>query len=95
MTCYIIGCVLREPGRDYVDFVEAIERLANSAWPCFDSTWIISADKSAAQIRDELKPYLSSSDELLVAELSGSAAWRGTSTSFSNGLRGVLAQSQG
>ena len=90
MACYIIGCALREPGRDYVDLVEAIERLASASWPCFESTWIITAEKSAAQIRDALKPYLSSSDELLVAELSGAAAWRASSTSFTNGLRAVI-----
>lgn len=92
MACYIIGCALKTPGRDYVDLVEGIERLASAVWPCLQSTWIVNADKSAAEIRDALNPYLSPSDELLVAELSGEAAWRGVSTSLADGLKAVLAR---
>jgi hypothetical protein len=91
MACYLIGCSLKAPGRDYIDLVEAIDRVGHRAWPCLDSTWIINADKTPTQIRDELKPFLSSSDELIVAELAGNAAWRGLKGGSAEALKAVLA----
>lgn len=91
MSCYIIGCALREPGRDYVDLVEAIERVANTAWPCLDSTWVLNSEKTASQIRDALKPFLATGDELIVAELTGTAAWRGLKGESAEAFKAVLA----
>ena len=91
MSCYIIGCALREAGRDYVDLIQAIERVGASAWPCLDSTWVVSTDKMASQIRDELKSYLGASVELIVAELTGTAAWRGLRGGSADAFKAVLA----
>lgn len=91
MACYIIGCSLNAPGRDYVDLVEAIERLGSAAWPCLESTWVVNSHKTASQIRDDLKPYLDASDELIVAELAGTAAWRGLKGGSAEALKAVLA----
>lgn len=91
MACYIIGCSLNAPGRDYVDLVEAIGRVGNAAWPCLESTWVVNSQKTASQIRDELKPYLEASDELIVAELAGTAAWRGLKGGSAEALKAVLA----
>lgn len=91
MACYIIGCSLNAPGRDYVDLVEAIGRVGNAAWPCLESTWVVNSPKTASQIRDELKPYLEASDELIVAELAGTAAWRGLKGGSAEALKAVLA----
>jgi hypothetical protein len=91
MTCYIIGCSLKAPGRDYVDLVEAIERVGSAAWPCLDATWVVNSTKTASQIRDELRPYLDGGDELLVAELAGTAAWRGLKGGSAEALKAVLA----
>lgn len=90
MSCYIIGCALHEPGRDYADLAEAIEDLGTAAWPCLDSTWVVSSDKTASQIRDELKLHLSDGDELIVAELTGTAAWRGLKGGSSEAFKVVL-----
>jgi len=91
MACYIIGCSLKAPGRDYIDLVEAIDRVGAAAWPCLESTWIVNSDKTASQIRDELKLYLEASDELIVAELAGNAAWRGLKGGSAESLKAVLA----
>lgn len=91
MACYMIGCALRSPGRDYTDFVEAIERIGSAAWPCLESTWVVNSDKTASQVRDELKPYLSPSDDLIVAELTGTAAWKGLQGGSAEALKAVLA----
>lgn len=89
MARYIIGCALRTPGRDYVELIEAIEGLGE-AWPCTPSMWVVTSESPAADIRDALKPYLGPSDELLVAELSGQAAWRGADARFTSTLKRVF-----
>ncbi|HEX4926468.1 MAG TPA: hypothetical protein VFV74_00560 [Burkholderiales bacterium] len=91
MACYIIGCSLKAPGRDYVDLVEAIGRVGSAAWPCLDSTWVVNSDKTPSQIRDELKLYLEPTDELIVAELAGNAAWKGLRGGSADALKAVLA----
>jgi hypothetical protein len=91
MACYIIGCALNTPGHDYIGLVEALERVGTAAWPCLEATWIINADKTASQIRDELKVHLEPADELLVAELTGTAAWRGLKGESAEALKAVLA----
>ena len=91
MACFIIGCALKAPGHDYIELVEAIERVGSAAWPCLESTWIVSSEKTASQIRDELKLHLEPSDELIVAELAGNAAWRGLRGGSAEALKAVLA----
>ena len=91
MACYLIGCALKAPGRDYIDFVQAIERLASQSWPCLEATWVVNCDKTASQIRDELKVHLGLSDELIVAELTGTAAWRGLKGGSAEAFKAVLA----
>lgn len=91
MACYLIGCALKAPGRDYIDFVQAIERLASQSWPCLEATWVVNCDKTASQIRDELKVHLEPSDELIVAELTGTAAWRGLKGGSAEAFKAVLA----
>ena len=91
MSCYIIGCGLREPGRDYIDLVEAIEHLGSAAWPCLEATWVVNSDKTATQIRDALKSFLAAGDDLIVAELTGTAAWRGLQGGSAEAFKSVLA----
>jgi len=53
-----------------------------------DSTWIVSkTDLTAEQIRDRLLPHIDRTDELLVAKLTGEAAWYGFDTEGSNWLK--------
>jgi hypothetical protein len=42
---------------------------------------------NCVQVRDDLKGYIDQNDELLVAELSGTAAWMGFNKSGSDWLK--------
>lgn len=83
MSTYMIGYDLHE-GEDYEDLEQAIKDLSNGNWwHCLDSTWLIKHAGPATTIRDELKPHLinpskDGGDRLLVAKLSGEAAWTGS-----------------
>jgi hypothetical protein len=87
---YMIGYDLNKPGQDYKDLIEAIKQVGSMWWHCLDSTWIVKTDKSAKEIRDELKPHIDASDELLVAKLSGEGAWTGFDTDCSTWLKNNL-----
>jgi hypothetical protein len=91
MACYLIGCKLTSPGRDYRELFDAVENLGD-AFHCLDASWAVNTQKTAAEIRDELKRFINQNDDLLVAELTGRAAWRGAGTSFSTRLPSVLSQ---
>ena len=91
MARYIIGCTMNSPGRDYIGLTEAVAALGEF-WPCTPSLWIITSELKAADIRDQLKGHLGPNDDLLVAELSGRAAWRGADVHFSEGLQKVFAE---
>lgn len=89
MACFIICCRLASPGSDYVAVTDGIERLGKS-WECPGSSWIVSTDLGAAEIRDSLRPHLGPHDELVVARISGEVAWGGAGRGFGEGLRAVL-----
>lgn len=76
MKSYMIGYDLNRPGQDYESLIEAIKGL-DDWWHCLDSTWIVRSSLTVVQIRDLLSPHIDSNDELLVALLSGEAAWTG------------------
>jgi hypothetical protein len=90
MACFMIGYDLNSPGQDYIALIEAIEHLGTKSWQCLNAAWLVVTDKTAVEIRDELKTYVDQSDELLIAELSGDAAWRGGDRNFSEGLKSVF-----
>ena len=75
MNTLMIGYDLIKPGKDYADLINAIKALTSSWWHCLDSTWIIKTNQKAVQVRDELSAHLDANDRLLVATLSGPAAW--------------------
>ncbi|MAT96869.1 MAG: SinR family protein [Anaerolineaceae bacterium] len=76
MSSYMVGYDLNKPGQDYTELHDAIKAYDNW-WHYLDSTWIIVTEDSAATVRDNLKAHIDSGDELLVAKLSGEAAWTG------------------
>lgn len=73
---YEITYDLRNPGRDYSKLTEAIRSLGDWAHP-LESVWVVQTHSSSAQIRDHLRQYMDANDGLLVARLSGEAAWMG------------------
>ena len=89
MNTYMIGYDLRRPGQDYKDLIAAIQKFDNW-WHHLDSTWIIKTNASSVEVRDFLIPYLDANDELLVARLSGDAAWKGFDENGSSWLKNNL-----
>ena len=91
MARYIIACTMTSPGRDYIGLTEAVAALGEF-WPCTPSLWIVTSERAAGDIRDELKSHLGPNDELIVAELTGQAAWRGADAHFSEGMKRIFSR---
>ena len=91
MATYLIGYDLNRSGGDssYGDLIKAIKEFA-TWWHHLDSTWIIKSTKTAVEIRDALTPFIDSNDELLVATLTGEAAWHGFNNEASSWLKNNL-----
>ncbi|MFC7240534.1 hypothetical protein ACFQS4_20430 [Saliphagus sp. GCM10025317] len=85
MSVYSINYDLHRPGQEYDELYEAIKDLG-AWWHCLESVWLVDTSSSATDIRDELKQYLDSNDEILVIRLSGSWASRGLSDECSDWL---------
>ena len=91
MSTYLIGYDLNRPrgNNDYSELIAAIKTIG-AWWHHLDSTWIVKSDNTAVWIRDLLKPYVDSGDELLVVKLSGEGAWTGFNTKGSQWLKDSL-----
>jgi hypothetical protein len=85
----MIGYDLNKPGQNYANLFEAIQKIGNW-WHCLDSTWIVKSSSSAVQIRDYLQSHIDKSDELIIVELSGVAAWTGFDETCSSWLKNNL-----
>lgn len=76
MKSYLIGYDLNKSGQDYTSLIEQIKKLG-TCWHCLDSTWIVKSNSTAKVIRNHLEKFIDSNDVLLIAKLSGEAAWAG------------------
>jgi hypothetical protein len=86
MSTLLVGYDLNKPGQQYAPLIEKLKGLGGW-WHCLDSTWLISTTLTPVQLRDQLKPLIDVSDELLVIDVSGDqAAWRGFETKCSDWL---------
>ncbi|MBF0325305.1 MAG: hypothetical protein HQL42_09545 [Alphaproteobacteria bacterium] len=74
MSVYSISYDLCKPGQNYSSLHEAIKSYGTWARP-LESYWLVVSSKSAVEIRDHLTKHMDSNDKLLVAKLSGEAAW--------------------
>lgn len=72
MKVYQIDYDLRN-SRNYEALYERIKTYKHCR--PLESTWVISTEQSAAQIRDYLKSAIDADDGLLVTRLTGEAAW--------------------
>ena len=89
MAVYFIGYDLNRPGQDYTNLENAIKEFA-TWWHHLDSTWLVSTNWLAEQIRDDLRQHIDANDKLLVAKLSGEAAWFGFTPEGSKWLKEQL-----
>ncbi|GAB1513890.1 hypothetical protein [Actinophytocola sp. KF-1] len=88
MANILIGYDLNTPGQDYQSLTDRIKELGSGWWHHLDSTWIIVTRLSTADVRDDLKRFIGSNDELFVVDITGeSAAWTGFNTEGSSWLK--------
>lgn len=80
---------LREAREKNLNLVEGIKNLGNW-WHWLEATYLVKSDLTAVEIRDVLKGHLASTDKLLIAKLSGSAAWVGFSDQSAEWLKTTL-----
>ena len=89
MDSILVGYDLNRPHKDYPDLINAIKALG-IWWHCLDSTWIVKTNLTCVQVRNSLKPHIDANDELLVAKLTGEAAWTGFDNQCSEWLTNNL-----
>jgi hypothetical protein len=96
MKVYLIGYDLNKPRgqNDYTKLHEAIKKISGFWWCSLDSTWVVKSDKSAAQIRDILAPYLDSGDEMFVVAVGADWASQGLSKEATDWLHAQMPKSQ-
>lgn len=82
----MVGYDLNKSGQNYDKLIDALTAYG-TYWHHLDSTWLIRTTKTCVEVRDELKAFIDGNDELLVAELSGVAAWAGFSDSGSKWIK--------
>lgn len=86
----MVGYDLNKTGQNYDKLIEALKSNYDNWWHHLDSTWLIKTSKTCVEVRDELRAFIDSNDELLVAELTGVAAWCGIADSGSTWLKNNL-----
>jgi hypothetical protein len=89
MRTLLVGYDLNKAGQDYDDLIDVLETFDH--WHDLDSTWLIRTDETPTAVRDNLKRFLDSNDELLVIDVSGdAAAWTGFSASANAWIKAAL-----
>lgn len=68
MSVYAISYDLNQPGQKYQSLYEAIKS-CGTWWHYLDSTWLLSTNKSAAQVSARLREELDKNDSLLVIKV--------------------------
>ncbi|TFL17079.1 trehalase-like domain-containing protein [Jannaschia formosa] len=94
MAVFMIDFDLIREGENYWEKNALFHRRVKQAFPTWwkhlDSTFLVETSWNALQVRDYLLPVLDDNDKLLVAKLSGEAAWSGISETGSDWLRRTL-----
>lgn len=83
----LIAYDLKQPEADYEGLIGAIKR-QGAWWHHLDSTWLVNTELRPTEVRDRLKAYLESGDELLIIDVTGRPrAWHGFSDRGSKWLK--------
>ncbi len=89
MSSFMISYDLIGPNRDYDELYSAIKNYGTWAH-INESLWIIRSTKTSEAIRDDLEKHIDENDKLLVAKLTGEAAWTNLSDEISSWLKNNL-----
>ena len=94
MSTYVVTYDLHQVGQNY-DCLHKKLKAYPKHWHAQQSVWIIETSQSAVQVRDHLSTCLDANDKLIVAKLSGEAAWSGYSANVTKWLKARLAPAYG
>ena len=83
---YCVGYDLKSPNRNYTPLVTALQSYG-TWWHHLDSTWFVESQSDAAAIRDHLRQFLDTQDELLVFPVASGWAGIGFETRAYDWLR--------
>jgi len=86
MTTYVVAYDLINPGQKYECLRHKLEAYG-TYWHIQQSVWLIKTSATAVQIRDNLNSCIDANDKLIVAGLTGEAAWAGHDAHNSRWLR--------
>lgn len=89
MSTYVVCYDLHTPGQKYECLTKKLEGYG-TYWHVQGSVWIIETKHSAKVVRDDLLGCMDGNDKLIVAGLSGEAAWFGYTDKVDDWFRGVL-----
>lgn len=89
MPAFVVAYDLKKVGQNYTCIADKLDAYPTH-WHMQGSVWIIASDKTAAQIRDDLRACLDTNDECFVGSLGGEAAWCGYSDDISRWLKEQL-----
>ncbi len=73
LAAFLVGYDLHKPVQNYADLFDKLKSYA-TWWHGLDSTWIVKAALTTAQLRDQLMEHIDRDDDLLVVEITG-ANW--------------------
>lgn len=86
MTSYIVSYDLHAEGQNYECLYKKLDAYS-TRWHVQRSVWVIVTNETAKDIRNNLVSCLDSNDKLLVAKLSGEAAWHGYDQKIANWIK--------
>lgn len=75
MAVYLVSYDLNKPVKDYQKLIDAINRHEKTRH-VLKSQWLISSDKTAEQLCNELINFIDENDDLLVCEVNENCAAR-------------------
>jgi hypothetical protein len=82
-------------GAEYDALVEAIQSLG-AWWHHLETVWIVRSSKTPEELRDQLKTYIGTDDQLLIVDITGDkAGWAGVSHAGSEWLKEKLGDRAG
>ncbi|MDE0242003.1 MAG: SinR family protein [bacterium] len=91
MAAYMVTYDLSQPGRNYPGLHERVKAISGIWAHITESSWIVvSSSASASGIRDDLVQAVDGEDSLFVAELTGTAAWKGLPAERTDWLKANL-----
>ena len=71
---YIVSYDLMKSGQDYPRIIDRLKQWGGLR--VLYSVWLVRTDSTSVQLRNDLQSHLDANDRIVVAKLTGEAAWR-------------------